>query len=156
MPDDPVLGRGQREATGRDVLFPGVCEDPLLGQVFRPTQRRRVSGVKGVADDVDILQPNRRVIVSAHAREHMTQGIRGAGGVGLAETAVSAGRSSARHSGSGTGTPAAKACRTVLRETRCSRAGPRIDKLLTLASRRILANSSTFDSITAFHRWEKL
>ena len=31
-----------------------------------------------------------------------------------------------------------------------------MDKPLTLASRRILENSSTLDSITAFHRWEKL
>lgn len=53
------------------------------------------------------------------------------------------------------GSAAANACRTVRRETRCSRARDRIDKPLTLASRRILANSSTLDSITAFHCWEK-
>ncbi|RNL59197.1 hypothetical protein D7003_02760 [Arthrobacter oryzae] len=51
------------------------------------------------------------------------------------------------------GSAAASACRTVLRETRCYRARSRIDETLILASWRILANSSTLDSITAFHRW---
>jgi hypothetical protein len=52
------------------------------------------------------------------------------------------------------GFAAANACHTVLRETLYSRASALIDRPLTLASRRILANSSTLDSITAFHRWE--
>ena len=53
------------------------------------------------------------------------------------------------------GSAGAGACRTVLRETRYSLARQRIDKPLTLASRRILANSSTLDSSTSLHRWEK-
>jgi len=49
------------------------------------------------------------------------------------------------------GSAAANACRTVLLETLCSRARALIDISRTLASRRILANSSTLNSITAFH-----
>lgn len=50
------------------------------------------------------------------------------------------------------GSAAARACRTVLRETRCALASARIDDPFTRASRRILANNSTLNSITAFHR----
>lgn len=71
----------------------------------------------------------------------------------LSGPSFGASRAGTRRAG---GSAAASACRTVRRETQCSRARPRIDEPLTLASRRILANSSTLDSITAFHRWEKL
>ena len=53
------------------------------------------------------------------------------------------------------GSAVANACLTVLRDTLWSRANCRIDNPRTLASRRTLAKSSTLNSITAFHRWEK-
>lgn len=72
--DHPVAGRVRGEAAWRDELLPGVSEDALLRQVLRPTQRIRVVRLAGVADDVDVFQPDRRLMIGAHAGEHMAEG----------------------------------------------------------------------------------
>lgn len=76
--NDPVSGRICGEA-GRNVLFPGVGENSLRGQILRPTQRMWVTRLKGVADDVYVLQRNRWDVIRTYSPKYMTQGKRRAG-----------------------------------------------------------------------------
>ncbi|PNH86103.1 hypothetical protein CXZ05_03090 [Arthrobacter sp. AFG20] len=63
-------------------MLAGVGEDSLLSQILRPTQRIGITRLKGVADDVYVLQGDRWITVRTYAAKHMTQG-KGRAGIQL-------------------------------------------------------------------------
>lgn len=71
------LGRNVRGELSKASSLPSTTLmvrlwNSLLGQILRSTQCIRITRFKGVADDVDVLQRDRRVVIRPKATKNMT------------------------------------------------------------------------------------